>query len=269
MGLATTQPMTVDDDRLHRHQLPDFAGLMRAPRRGLRMIVAIDGPAASGKGTTREADRRPLRPAASRHRAALSRRGEDHARPRLPARQHRHRRGHARRTSTSPISTPRSCGRGRWGKPPPSSPRSARCGRRCSPLQRAFAGQPGGAVLDGRDIGTVIAPEASAKLFVTASPEERARRRFRELVGRGETATTRPVTIPSRRHPAPRRPRFRPRRRAPSRRRRCGRARHDDARHRGRLRRGAGRRRGKAALKPYSATSAPCAVSSWNSPKKV
>lgn len=53
-------------------------------------------------------------------------------------------------------------------------------------LQRAFSGQPGGAVLDGRDIGTVIAPEASAKLFVTASPEERARRRFRELVGRGE-----------------------------------------------------------------------------------
>jgi len=55
-------------------------------------------------------------------------------------------------------------------------------------LQRAFAGQHGGAVLDGRDIGTVIAPEAGAKLFVTASPEERARRRFRELVGRGELA---------------------------------------------------------------------------------
>ncbi len=55
-------------------------------------------------------------------------------------------------------------------------------------LQRTFAGQPGGAVLDGRDIGTVIAPEAGAKLFVTASPEERARRRFRELVGRGELA---------------------------------------------------------------------------------
>jgi cytidylate kinase len=55
-------------------------------------------------------------------------------------------------------------------------------------LQRRFAGQPGGAVLDGRDIGTVIAPDAEAKLFVTASPEERARRRFRELVGRGELA---------------------------------------------------------------------------------
>jgi cytidylate kinase len=47
--------------------------------------------------------------------------------------------------------------------------------------QRAFAGQPGGAVLDGRDIGTVIAPEADAKLFVTASAEVRARRRFDEL----------------------------------------------------------------------------------------
>ncbi|MFM5914618.1 MAG: (d)CMP kinase [Chakrabartia godavariana] len=43
--------------------------------------------------------------------------------------------------------------------------------------QQAFANQPGGAVLDGRDIGTVIAPEAEAKLFVTASSEERARRR--------------------------------------------------------------------------------------------
>jgi cytidylate kinase len=47
--------------------------------------------------------------------------------------------------------------------------------------QRRFAGQPGGAVLDGRDIGTVIAPEAEAKLFVTASPEVRARRRCEEL----------------------------------------------------------------------------------------
>ncbi|MDO9367276.1 MAG: d(CMP) kinase [Sphingopyxis sp.] len=48
-----------------------------------------------------------------------------------------------------------------------------------------FANQPGGAVLDGRDIGTVIAPHADAKLFVTASAEVRARRRHAELVGRG------------------------------------------------------------------------------------
>ena len=47
--------------------------------------------------------------------------------------------------------------------------------------QRDFANQPGGAVLDGRDIGTVIAPDAGAKLFVTARPEVRARRRCEEL----------------------------------------------------------------------------------------
>lgn len=48
-------------------------------------------------------------------------------------------------------------------------------------FQRAFAARAGGAVLDGRDIGTVICPEAGAKLFVTASPEVRAQRRFKEL----------------------------------------------------------------------------------------
>ena len=51
--------------------------------------------------------------------------------------------------------------------------------------QRAFATQPGGAVLDGRDIGTVIAPEAEVKLFVTASVEARAERRWKEMQGRG------------------------------------------------------------------------------------
>jgi cytidylate kinase len=51
--------------------------------------------------------------------------------------------------------------------------------------QRTFANQPGGAVLDGRDIGTVIAPGADVKLFVTASPAVRARRRFEELVRAG------------------------------------------------------------------------------------
>ena len=51
--------------------------------------------------------------------------------------------------------------------------------------QRDFAAQEGGAVLDGRDIGTVIAPQADVKLFVTASPEVRAQRRVRELLERG------------------------------------------------------------------------------------
>ena len=54
--------------------------------------------------------------------------------------------------------------------------------------QRAFATQAGGAVLDGRDIGTVIAPEAEAKLFVVASVEARAKRRYLEMVNSGREA---------------------------------------------------------------------------------
>ncbi len=53
-------------------------------------------------------------------------------------------------------------------------------------FQRRFAQQQPGAVLDGRDIGTVVCPDADVKLFVTASDEERARRRFAELVARKE-----------------------------------------------------------------------------------
>jgi len=56
-------------------------------------------------------------------------------------------------------------------------------------FQRRFARRDGGAVLDGRDIGTVIAPDADAKLWVDASMEERARRRFLELSGNGEDVT--------------------------------------------------------------------------------
>ena len=53
--------------------------------------------------------------------------------------------------------------------------------------QRKFAQQEGGAVLDGRDIGTVIAPDADAKLFVKATPQIRARRRHAELKAQGST----------------------------------------------------------------------------------
>jgi cytidylate kinase len=56
-------------------------------------------------------------------------------------------------------------------------------------VQQDFARRPGGAVLDGRDTGTVIAPEAEVKIFVTASPEVRAGRRQRELAARGEPTT--------------------------------------------------------------------------------
>ena len=56
-------------------------------------------------------------------------------------------------------------------------------------FQRTFAAQTPGAVIDGRDIGSVIAPWAPAKLFVTATPEVRAGRRWRQLEGQGETTS--------------------------------------------------------------------------------
>ncbi|MBY0305957.1 MAG: cytidylate kinase [Sphingomonas sp.] len=55
--------------------------------------------------------------------------------------------------------------------------------------QRRFANQPGGAVLDGRDIGTVIAPNADAKLFIKATPQIRAKRRHAELRTQGSTVS--------------------------------------------------------------------------------
>lgn len=56
-------------------------------------------------------------------------------------------------------------------------------------FQRAFARRAGGAVLDGRDIGTVICPNAEVKIYVTASAEVRAQRRFLELSAKGEAET--------------------------------------------------------------------------------
>lgn len=54
--------------------------------------------------------------------------------------------------------------------------------------QRAFSSREPGTVLDGRDIGTVVCPQAPVKLYVTASPEVRARRRFDEIIGKGGSA---------------------------------------------------------------------------------
>lgn len=66
-------------------------------------------------------------------------------------------------------------------------------------FQRAFARKPPGAVLDGRDIGTVVCPDADIKIFVTASPEVRARRRHLERLGRGESVTSEGVLADIRR----------------------------------------------------------------------
>jgi cytidylate kinase len=69
-------------------------------------------------------------------------------------------------------------------------------------VQRAFAETPPGAVLDGRDVGTVICPDAPVKLFVTASAETRAQRRADELAGRGEAADVAAILADLRRRDA-------------------------------------------------------------------
>lgn len=61
--------------------------------------------------------------------------------------------------------------------------------------QRTFARRPEGAVLDGRDIGTVVCPDADVKIYVTATPEVRAERRYLELKGRGEPAVYEAVLV--------------------------------------------------------------------------
>jgi CMP/dCMP kinase len=65
--------------------------------------------------------------------------------------------------------------------------------------QRTFARSPRGAVLDGRDIGTVVCPDADVKLYVTATREVRAERRYRERIARGEPATLEAVLADIRR----------------------------------------------------------------------
>lgn len=149
------------------------------------MLIAIDGPAASGKGTVArrlsahfalpyldtgllyravalrlQDDRQPLDDAAAAERAAMALVPADLDDERLRER--------TVGEAASIVATIRPV-------------RDALLA-----YQRGVARSPAGAVLDGRDIATVIAPDADAKLFVTASPQVRAHRRFLELCSRGE-----------------------------------------------------------------------------------
>jgi cytidylate kinase len=149
------------------------------------MIIAVDGPAASGKGTIARALAReyglPHLDTGKLYRAvglAVRRAGDDPADAAVAE-------AHARALDPALLDEPDLMSSANAES---ASIVSAHPGVRAVLLdrQRAFAAQPGGAVLDGRDIGTVIAPHAHAKLFVTASPEERARRRHAELARAGD-----------------------------------------------------------------------------------
>jgi len=147
------------------------------------VIIAVDGPAASGKGTIARALARhyglPHLDTGLLYRAVglgVTRAGQDPADPLAALR--------ATMFDAALLDDPALRGEDAGRA---ASIVSAHPGVRAALLdrQRAFAAQPGGAVLDGRDIGTVIAPAAAAKLFVTARPEIRAARRHGELVSTG------------------------------------------------------------------------------------
>lgn len=153
----------------------------RRPKR--RILIAVDGPAASGKGTIARAladqFKLPHMDTGALYRAValnLWRWGGD------PASEFE-----AVRACDDIGSNPQDPELRSEPVSKIASRISAYAGVREALLdrQRAFAAQPAGAVLDGRDIGTVIAPDADAKLYVTASPEVRAQRRVRELLERG------------------------------------------------------------------------------------
>lgn len=150
------------------------------------LVIAIDGPAASGKGTLAKRiaahfdlpclDTGLLYRAVARDVAALGGKLED-AKSACDA---------ARLLDATTLDDPSLRG--------PAAGDAASIVARIPAVraalldyQRAFAHQPRGAVLDGRDIGTVVCPDARVKIFVTATAEERARRRHLEHVGRGET----------------------------------------------------------------------------------
>jgi cytidylate kinase len=151
------------------------------------VIIAIDGPAASGKGTL--AKRLAAHYRLPHLDTGLLYRGVALALidRRLPLEDPDFAEGAARSLELDHLNDPRLRGGEMGGA---ASIVAAIPGVRAALLefQRSFAAQFGGAVLDGRDIGTVVAPDADVKLFVTASAEERARRRARELRGRGERA---------------------------------------------------------------------------------
>jgi cytidylate kinase len=151
------------------------------------MIIAIDGPAASGKGTLGKKLAShynfPHLDTGLLYRAV--------AKALLDA-------GHAPGEETRAIAAAKSIDPARFDEAAlkryeigeAASVVSAIPGVRAAlfNFQQEFAASPPGAVLDGRDIGTVICPNAEVKIFVTATPEVRARRRALELRARGETA---------------------------------------------------------------------------------
>lgn len=196
LGLASKEPVTVDDIRAIATSFPDFLPLMRSlgaemweerrktPRPPRRLVIAVDGPAASGKGTLarRLADHYGLAylDTGSLYRAAGMRvlyanKDPNDVIAAIAA---------AEAIQEHDLSNPKLRGE-RVGQAASIVSAIPEVREALLDYQRKFAAREGGAVLDGRDIGTVVCPNADIKLFITASLDTRAKRRHRQLEGFG------------------------------------------------------------------------------------
>ncbi len=189
MGLASEKPITVDDASAIATSFPNFVTLMNSlgakiapPHR--RLVVAVDGPAASGKGTLarRIAEYFDLEylDTGSLYRAVgmkLIYGGYEPTDKEAAI-------AAARAIEIDDLSNPR-LRQERIGKAASVISAYPEVRQALLEYQQQFAKNPRGAVLDGRDIGTVICPNADYKFFITATLFARAKRRHRELEGQG------------------------------------------------------------------------------------
>ncbi|MDX1975138.1 MAG: 3-phosphoshikimate 1-carboxyvinyltransferase [Rickettsiales bacterium] len=194
LGLVSQEPISVDDITAIRTSFPNFINLMnglgahiafsRNPLSHKPMVIAVDGPAASGKGTLarRLAERFNLEylDTGSLYRAVglkLVYSGKDPS-DRAAAIDAAH------NIDAEDLANPR-LRQERIGKAASVVSAYPEVRHALLEFQRRFAASGRGAVLDGRDIGTVVCPDADFKFFITATLYDRAKRRHRELQGEG------------------------------------------------------------------------------------
>lgn len=194
MGMNAKAPVRVDDVTAIATSFPHFMEVMNslggamklayAPVASPILVVAVDGPAASGKGTLARRIAEYFGYAyldtGSLYRAVGLKLVYNHQDPEDPAAAL----AAARSIDAEDLANPR-LRQERIGKA--ASVVSAMPSVRAALLQyqRDYAKRPEGAVLDGRDIGTVVCPDAQVKIFITADLETRAKRRHREIEGEG------------------------------------------------------------------------------------
>ena len=194
LGLAARSPVSVDEPGMIATSFPGFTSLMATlgahidPLWTVGFVVAIDGPGRLGQGVRRGAARRgawaPVLDTGLLYRAvgaAVERSGgdlDDEATAGSAARDLR-----PENLESEALRT-RHAGEAASRVAVHPAVRTA-----LLDFQRAFAAREPGAILDGRDIGTVVVPAAASKLFVTASPEVRARRRYAQLSAQGDPIT--------------------------------------------------------------------------------